>query len=100
MPTSAALLVAAQDCLDGAGTFAARHYWMGTRDAYESIFRGLHELRTGREVGVDAVREARLVLDQLNDDVRVALVAESTRGLRAKRASSVEITVALVAPTA
>lgn len=100
MPTSAALLLCAQERYDDAATFAASQYWMGVRDAFESVFRGLHELRTGEEVGDNAVACARRVLDQLDQQAVAQLMTESMACLRAKRAFSLDERIKLVPPMA
>lgn len=91
MSQAAALLIAAQEHADAAGTACARHYHLGQRDAFEAIFRASFELDSDNAMSV-----ARDVLAALPREERETLMDSARDVLRARRRVTREETLKVV----
>ena len=92
MSQAAALYLTASKYADDATTQAARHYYLGVRDAFESVMRGCHEIPDDVEPMVYAVG----LLSNMDDDARNAVLSGSRSALRSRRRETIALRAAVI----
>jgi hypothetical protein len=84
--------VTAASCAESASTHGARHYYIGMRDAFDALLRGLHDVPSDVPTSV----YANGLLADLEEEARNNLLATTKQTMKGRRRESLASTVAVI----